>query len=84
MFHLLGSSILLKALIHESLLKNNIYNIYGFWLVRTNEQGTPEFPSWIILPLFLMITLSAIVFKKRLFNPLSEKRNVYAHVYKTI
>ena len=29
----------------------------------------PEFPSWIILPLFLMATLSAIIVKKRLFLP---------------
>lgn len=36
-------------------------------VVRTNIQGVPEFPSWIILPLFLTATLSAIVFKKRLF-----------------
>jgi parallel beta-helix repeat protein len=28
----------------------------------------PEFPSWIILPLFLMATLSAIIVKKRLFR----------------
>jgi len=41
-----------------------------------NEQYTPygyipEFPSWIILPLFLTATLFAIVFKKRLFHPRS-------------
>ena len=28
----------------------------------------PEFPSWIILPLFLMATLSVIFFNKRLFE----------------
>jgi len=28
----------------------------------------PEFPSWLILPLFLMATLSAIIVKKRLFR----------------
>jgi N-acetylneuraminic acid mutarotase len=38
-----------------------------------NEKYTPldyipEFPSWIILPLFLTATLSALVFKKRLFH----------------
>jgi len=31
----------------------------------------PEFPSWIILPLFLMATLVAIIIKKRLFHPRS-------------
>ena len=38
-----------------------------FLVVRTNIQGVPEFPSWIIIPLFLTATVSAIVFKKRLF-----------------
>jgi predicted secreted protein len=39
-------------------------------LVKTDEHGTiPEFPSWIILPLFLMATFSAIIVKKRLFRP---------------
>jgi len=41
---------------------------YDFWLVKTNEQGIPEFPSWIILPLFLAATLSAILFKKRILH----------------
>lgn len=41
--------------------------------VKANEQYTPvgyipEFPSWIILPLFLIATLSAINVKKRLFR----------------
>jgi len=42
---------------------------YDFWLVKTNEQGIPEFPSWIILPLLLVITLFAIIIKKRLLYP---------------
>ncbi len=29
----------------------------------------PEFPSWIILPLFLVATMSAIIVKKRLLHP---------------
>ena len=33
-----------------------------------NTQVIPEFPSWTILPLFLSVTVSAIVFKKKLFN----------------
>jgi parallel beta-helix repeat protein len=32
-------------------------------------DAIPEFPSWIILPLFLMATFSAIIVKKRLFRP---------------
>jgi len=31
----------------------------------------PEFPSWIILPLFLTATLFALIIKKRLFHPRS-------------
>jgi hypothetical protein len=41
---------------------------YDFWLVKTDAQGIPEFPSWIILPLFLMATMSAIIVKKKLFH----------------
>lgn len=43
------------------------------WLVKTNEQGVPEFPSWIILPLFIMVTLVAIIIKKRLTQSSSPK-----------
>jgi hypothetical protein len=37
-----------------------------FWLVRTDEQGIPEFPSWTILPLLLAATLAAIIYRKKL------------------
>jgi len=37
-----------------------------------NQFIIPEFPSWIILPLFLTATLFAIVIKKRLFHPRSQ------------
>jgi hypothetical protein len=40
-----------------------------FWLIKTDENGIiPEFPSWIILPLFLTVTLVAILMKKRMLN----------------
>ena len=40
-----------------------------FLLVKTDEHGViPEFPSWVILPLFIITTLFAITFKKRLFH----------------
>ena len=39
----------------------------NFWLVRTDEYGIPEFPSWIILPLFIAATVFVTIFKKRLF-----------------
>jgi hypothetical protein len=42
------------------------------WLIKTDEQGViPEFPSWIILPLFLIATLFAIVIKKSVLHPIS-------------
>jgi hypothetical protein len=41
--------------------------------VNLSEYTTiPEFPSWIILPLFLTTALSAIVVKKRLYKNLGE------------
>jgi len=37
------------------------------WVVKTNENGIiPEFPSWIILPLFLTATLIVTLARKRL------------------
>ena len=40
-----------------------------FFTIDTNPiTDIPEFPSWIILPLFLMATLFAIVIKKRVFH----------------
>jgi len=36
-----------------------------FWLIKTNEYGViPEFPSWIILPLFLTTTLVLLIYRK--------------------
>jgi hypothetical protein len=37
-----------------------------FWLVKTDAQGIPEFPSWIILPLLLTATLLILICKQRL------------------
>jgi hypothetical protein len=38
----------------------------NFWLVRTNEYGIPEFPSWLILPLLLVGTLVSLLIKKKI------------------
>jgi len=40
-------------------------------IVEENIDSIPEFPSWIILPLFLTATLFALIIKKRLFHPRS-------------
>ena len=42
-----------------------------FWLVKTDAQGIPEFPSWIILPLILTVTTVVAIYKKRLTKKLS-------------
>ena len=39
-------------------------------LVASNVWVVPEFPSFIILPVFMMITLFAVAIKKRLFHRL--------------
>ncbi|MCW4015945.1 MAG: hypothetical protein NWF06_06210 [Candidatus Bathyarchaeota archaeon] len=36
------------------------------WLIRTNIQGIPEFPSWIILPMLLILSLAVIICRKKL------------------
>jgi hypothetical protein len=37
-----------------------------FWLVKTDANGIPEFPSWIILPLLVTATLAVIICRNRL------------------
>ena len=45
------------------------------WLIKTDEQGViPEFPAWIILPLFLFITLCAVATKKKTLHQLANTR----------
>ena len=47
-----------------------------FWVVNTDAQGIiPEFPSWIILPLFLTATLAIIICKQRLPKNAKTNRN---------
>ena len=61
-----------------ALVNDEIYAIGGIreenYQMIVNEKYTPagyipEFPSWIILPLFLITTIFVIVIKKRLFHP---------------
>jgi len=52
---------------------------FDFWLVKTDEYGViPEFPSWIILPLFLIATASTIVVRKRISIP------AFAKIYNSL
>lgn len=65
---------------HETTGILNIYNQSGsFYLVvqimnvdsctmiiEQNTESIPEFPSWIILPLFLIVTIAVTVYKKKL------------------
>ncbi|HDQ07112.1 MAG TPA: hypothetical protein ENN36_10395 [Candidatus Bathyarchaeota archaeon] len=44
--------------------KSTVY----FTISTNSEQGIPEFPSWIIIPLFLIATLFGIIIKKKLAN----------------
>jgi hypothetical protein len=38
-----------------------------FWLIKTNENGLiPEFPSWMLLPLFLGVSIVALISRKPL------------------
>jgi len=37
-----------------------------FWVLKTDEYGIPEFPSWAILPLLVVGTLLAVLSKNRL------------------
>ncbi len=39
---------------------------YDVWLVKTDEYGIPEFPSWIILPLLIVVTLVVIIFRNKI------------------
>ena len=36
-----------------------------FWVVKTNMQGIPEFPSWIILPLLFVLSLTLFIIRNR-------------------
>jgi len=52
---------------------------YDFWLAKTDEHGViPEFPSWIILPLFVIATASTIVVRKRISIP------AFAKIYNSL
>jgi len=37
-----------------------------FWLVKTDAQGIPEFPSWVIFPLLFVASFAAIIYKQKL------------------
>ena len=37
-------------------------------IVEQDLDSIPEFPSWLVIPIFLAATLFVIVYKKKLFN----------------
>jgi predicted secreted protein len=42
------------------------------WLIKTDEHGyIPEFPTWIIVPLFLIVSLCAVVIRKKTLHQIS-------------
>jgi len=47
---------------------NSVYASSDWWIIKTDAQGIPEFPSWIILPLFLTATLIVALVRKRLLR----------------
>lgn len=48
-----------------------------FWLVKTDEAGAvPEFPSWVLMPSFIVATSIAIIVKKALSHRLSIKSKI--------
>jgi hypothetical protein len=50
---------------------------YDFWLVKTNEQGIPEFPLWTPLWIMLVsITVITIVYRCNLKNMIREDFDV--------
>jgi predicted secreted protein len=52
---------------------------YDIWLVRTNGQGIPEFPSWTILPLFVTAVLLGIIYKQKLTKSNHSKKLTTEH-----
>jgi micrococcal nuclease len=60
-----------KALLESDLAviweHDNEFNPYT-WTLYVSKNDIPEFPSWIILPIFLVFTFSVIVIKKKLIQ----------------
>ncbi len=64
-----GTSV--APIINDDINNSYIYFIYNHSTQTIEIIGTtaiPEFPSWIILPLFLVVTFVGILAKKRLFQ----------------
>jgi len=41
---------------------------YDVWFIRTNEQGIPEFPSWTLMLIILIVFAVALISYKRKLN----------------
>jgi hypothetical protein len=45
---------------------NSVYASSDWLIIKTDAQGIPEFPSWMLLPLTILATLIAVGVKRRL------------------
>jgi len=65
-----GGYILAGFTLSFGLVSSDIYLVSDIWLVRTNVQGIPEFPSWTpLLIMLLAVTVLAVIYKRKLHNP---------------
>ena len=44
------------------------YQTTDFWVLKTDVQGIPEFPSWAILPILLIVGLAVVFAKKKYWH----------------
>jgi len=47
-----------------------------FWLIKTNEQGVPEFPLWAPLLVMLVVVMAVAVIYRRILNKPNGRRMV--------
>jgi len=36
------------------------------WIIKTDIDGIPEFPSWTILPLLIVVTLVGVIIRNKI------------------
>ena len=60
------TGILVEMTIHQKISGDSGTSTVELKLIESNISEIPEFPSWIILPLFLIGTIAATVYKRKL------------------